>query len=137
MAAIAAAWLDPAQQPALLARLSPAALRALWRLVEAGELPRLLFLGEYGALRLPGEGGAGADRAAAPWRQPQTVNEELFYAGLLLPMVAQTMAATPFVQAPTALRTALQPLLAARLGLTARPRLPPNRLPCSTTWPSG
>lgn len=132
--AIAAAWLDPVQQPSLLARLSPAAQGALWRLLQEGELPRLLFWGEYGTLRLPGEDTTASitvqgrmhapQPGAPPWRQPQTVSEELFYAGLLLPDVQHTIDTTPTCHLPAALLRTLAPLLAERLGLMSKPRLP-------------
>jgi hypothetical protein len=125
VAAIVAAWQAPERQARLLARLSPAAQGALWRLVEAGELPRLLFLGEYGALRLPGaEGGSKARGAAAsPWRQPQTISEELFYVGLLLPCTPDGIDATPRFRLPTDLRQSLHQSLATRLAISDQPRL--------------
>ncbi|MCE7985714.1 MAG: WYL domain-containing protein [Caldilinea sp. CFX5] len=154
IAAIAAAWLDPAQQPHLLDRLSPAAQAALWRLLQGGELPTSLFLAEYGPLRLPADSparptrpqDAGApppspDEWAAlvawpetaptlpPWRQPQSVSEELFYRGLLLPGTDQPLPDAPWLVLPWALRQPLERLLAARLGLLPLHRLPPEPLP--------
>ena len=154
VAAIAAAWLDPAQQPHLLDRLSPAAQAALWRLLQGGELPTALFLAEYGPLRLPADQAARptapqAEGASAPpqdewaalvawperaptlppWRQPQSVSEELFYGGLLLPGTDQPLPDAPWLALPWALRQPLERLLAARLGILSLPRLAPDPLP--------
>jgi hypothetical protein len=131
VAAIVAAWLAPDQGATMAARLSPAAQWALWRLVEAGELPRLLFLGEYGALRLPGaEGGSNARGAAvSPWRQPQTISEELFYAGLLLPSTPDAIDATPRFRLPVDLRQSLHQALASRLASSDQPHLPITPVP--------
>lgn len=129
VAAIAAAWLDPVQADALLARLTPAACYALVRLVEAGVLPRELFLATYGALRLPGDTSAWADEPAPPWRRPQTVSEELFYVGLLLPAADQPILVTPTFRLPTALRDRLAAPLHRRLGVVSVPVLPVAPLP--------
>ena len=129
VAAIAAAWLDPVQADALLARLTPAAGWALCRLVEAGAQPRELFLATYGALRLPGDTLARADDTEPPWRRPQTVSEELFYAGLLLPAGNQPILATPTFRLPAELRQPLVAPLHNRLGLVHSPLLPAGPLP--------
>lgn len=129
VAAIAAAWLDPVQADALLERLTPAAAWALWRLVEAGALPRELFLATYGALRLPGDTPARANATDLPWRQPQTVSEELFYSGLLLPAGDQPILVTPTFRLPTALGQLLAAPLCRRLGVVSAPYLPVAALP--------
>ncbi|MEZ4866034.1 MAG: hypothetical protein R3C14_32260 [Caldilineaceae bacterium] len=149
VAAIAAAWLDPVQREAQLARLSPAAHAALWRLVQGGELPTLLFLNEYGPLRLPGDSGRAtapsppplADEwselvASAtpstdepPWRAPQTVCEELFYAGLLLPKTAQPIREAPRLELPWVLRVPLTHWGPEQLGFSALYRQTPDPLP--------
>lgn len=129
VAGIAAAWLDPVQADALLARLTLAACAALWRLGEAGVLPRELFLATYGALRLPGDTAARAAGTDPPWRQPQTVSEELFYLGLLLPAGDQPILVTPAFRLPAELRQLLAAPLRRRLGLVGAPYLPVAPLP--------
>jgi len=82
---LAAFWSSPHQANALLATLSPAALRALHRLYQAHALPAPPFLAECGAIRQAGRGPAAPP---PPWQAPRTVSEELYYAGLLFPLPA-------------------------------------------------
>lgn len=78
--AILTAWADPTRRSALLATLSPAAQGALTHLQRVAQTPAALFFAEYGALR---HARTQEDGAAAPWRSPATVTEELYYAALL------------------------------------------------------
>jgi hypothetical protein len=79
---IVQAWSASGRGAEIVARLSPAALAAARRLAQGGEFPAPLFLAEYGAVRRP---RPGEHWTPPPWTAPQTVNEELYYYGLLAP----------------------------------------------------
>jgi len=82
---LAAFWSSPRHSAAMLAKLSPAALRALHRLYQAHALPAPPFLAEFGAIR---QAGLAPAATPPPWQVPRTVSEELYYAGLLFPLPA-------------------------------------------------
>lgn len=72
--------LDPPTIPTLGPLLSLSAWHAIHRLLAAGELAAPLFFAEYGPIRRP---GVNRVYDPAPWQSPQSVSEELYYAGLL------------------------------------------------------
>jgi hypothetical protein len=104
LASVAAAWRDPASRARLRARLSPQAHAAVARLARAGAAPAALFLAEHGPLRRAGPGRAWSP---PPWEQPQTVAEELYYAGLLCPLDPPAIGRARRVAVPADLREIL------------------------------
>jgi len=83
ISAVAQAWQETDQRTALLAQLSPAAHAAAYRLAQAGALPAALFFAEFGAIR---RAATGRHWQPPPWEAPDSVSEELYYAGLLCPL---------------------------------------------------
>jgi hypothetical protein len=119
---ILAFWSDAALAEAWLARLSVSTLNALRLLIEVDSIPRSLFLGEYGSIRYV----SGHSRwQPPPWQAPQTVSEELYYAGLLYPLDGPTIERSQRVGLPAELRTQLraqlQPLLVDDAGADSAP----------------
>lgn len=87
--AVALFWAQRAIAELTVRQLSPLAQEALRRLAAATHFPSALFFGEYGPVR-PAQ--KRYPRGQAPWRQPLTPAEELFYAGLLFPETGRTLA---------------------------------------------
>ena len=73
-------WLHEESRNTTLAALSDSAKAALVHLAHVDDLPALLFWAEYGSIRRYGE---DYPLDQTPWLHPQTVSEELYYAGML------------------------------------------------------
>jgi hypothetical protein len=78
--AIESHWLHAESRAVALGSLSDSAKAALVHLAHVDDLPALLFWAEYGSIRRYGE---DYPLDQTPWLHPQTVSEELYYAGLL------------------------------------------------------
>ena len=83
VAAITQLWHDPSQRRGWLAQLSAQAQTALRRLLELEQMPVAWFEAEYGAIR---RATTRQHWSPAPWQQPATPSEELYYIGLLHPL---------------------------------------------------
>ena len=138
--AILTACADPARRRALLTTLSPAAQGALIHLQRVAQTPAALFFAEYGPLR---HARTQDDGAAAPWRTPATVTEELYYAALLGAADLKPLRTTLYLCTPDDL------LFTKETPRTLPPRAPlhrstgfasssssPTPLDCSSTAPS-
>lgn len=124
--AILTAWAEPARRRALLTTLSPVAQGALAHLQRVTQTPAALFFAEYGALR---HARTQEDGAAAPWRSPATVTEELYYAALLGAADLKPLRAALYLCTPDELLFAAEAPLAlpapASPPSTSHPAAPP------------
>jgi hypothetical protein len=73
-------WYSEEGRKLSLNQLSESAKAALLHLAHGQELPAALFWAEYGAIRRI---GGDYPPHQTPWLHPQTVSEELYYAGLI------------------------------------------------------
>jgi hypothetical protein len=104
IAAVVAGWQDPTLRQRWLGLLSPAAQTALQRLLQAEQIPAVLFWASYGPVR---QVTAQQHWQPPPWQAPATVSEELFYTGLLAPADGLALARTQWVSIPIDLRSFL------------------------------
>ncbi len=113
LATIIAYWHHAESQRQGVQRLSPAAQRALWWLCHTAAVPAEPFWAEFGDVRRARDRQPGQP---APWQQPATAAEELFYSGLLHPHGVATAGALDRARQlllPTPLRHQLAGLVAA------------------------
>ncbi|MCB0106595.1 MAG: hypothetical protein KDE53_11820 [Caldilineaceae bacterium] len=131
IAAIAAYWQHVDNRAQAVQQLSPAAQRALWWLCHTPVLPAQPFWNEFGTVRRARDRQRGQP---APWQQPATAAEELFYSGLLYSQPAETAATgapapaldrTNQLMLPAALRRHLAGLLTTAPPLSAADVDPP------------
>lgn len=94
--AIACAWEDADTQRRILTTLSPAAQGALAHLRRVTRTPAALFFAEYGAVRH----ARTHDTGDAPWRNPASVAEELYYAALLGAFDLKPLRSTAYLCTP-------------------------------------
>jgi hypothetical protein len=126
--AIQQGWRDADQRQHWVGQLSLAALRALARLLAAQTIPAPLFWAEYGRIR---QATSRHHWDPAPWQEPTSVSEELYYSGLLSAYGASSLARAAIVTLPTDLR----PLLAPQLMPVAVNRSPSPSLCAVPAWP--
>jgi len=131
IAAIAGYWQHVDNRAQAVQQLSPAAQRALWWLCHTTALPAQPFWNEFGTVRRARDRQRGQP---APWQQPATAAEELFYSGLLHSQPAATAATgvpapalerTNQLMVPAALRRHLAGLLTTAQPLPAADADPP------------
>ena len=112
IALIAAGWQQFALQQQWPAVLSEHAKDALWRLLQAEQIPAVLFWAEYGPVR---QVTVHQKWSPPPWQAPATVSEELYYSALLCPLDNPALRRTHLVAIPSDLRVALLAHFAAHI----------------------